>query len=189
MIFASFNDIPPLRYGLIMADPPWSFKNYSKKGERKGAAAQYDCMTLGEIKALPVSHLASDDCILWLWATNPMLDQCFEALKAWGFKFCTAGSWEKVTEKGKQRWGGGYRLRSTNEPYLIGTIGKPLQGSRSIPSSFRALAREHSRKPDLAYKHAEMMAPNAWRLDLFSRQERPGWDCFGNEVGKFEGVE
>jgi N6-adenosine-specific RNA methylase IME4 len=109
-------------------------------------------------------------------------------MEAWGFTFSTAGTWLKTTAKGKMRWGPGYRFRSTNEPILIGTLGKPEIGSRSVPSGFAALAREHSRKPETAYRHAEMMAPKAWRLDLFSRQEREGWDCFGDEIGKFEEV-
>lgn len=186
MIYTKFDQIPRLRYGLIMADPPWAFKNYSKKGEKKAPSSQYECMTLDEIKALPVGHLCGDHCILWLWATNPMLDQALETMRAWGFRFVTAGSWTKSTRTGKMQWGPGYRLRSTNEPYLIGTMGKPLKGSASVPSGFAALAREHSRKPDLAYRHAEMMAPGAWAIDLFSREERPGWDCFGNEIGKFQ---
>lgn len=187
MIYDRFEDIPRLRYGLVMADPPWFFRNYSKKGERKAPSGQYACMTLDEIKALPVGHLAGDHCVLWLWATNPMLDRAFEVMEAWGFTFVTAGTWLKTTRTGKMQWGPGYRLRSTNEPYLIGTMGKPPKGSASVPSGFPALAREHSRKPDLAYRHAEMMAPGAWALDLFSREERPGWDSFGNEIGKFDG--
>lgn len=188
MIYTKFDQIPRLRYGLIMADPPWQFKNYSKKGEKKAPGSQYNCMSLEEIKALQVGHLAGENCILWLWATNPLLNRAIEVLEAWGFAFVTAGTWMKTTRNGKMQWGPGYRLRSTNEPYLIGSIGKPLKGSASVPSGFGALAREHSRKPDLAYRHAEMMAPGAWALDLFSREVRAGWDNFGDEIGKFEGA-
>jgi len=35
----------------------------------------------------------------------------------------------------------------------------------------------------------DLLMPHARRLELFSRQERPGWTVWGNEVGKFEGVE
>lgn len=49
--------------------------------------------------------------------------------------------------------------------------------------------REHSRKPDEAYAAAEAMMPQAMnRADLFSRQVRPGWTAWGDEVGKFEGI-
>ena len=48
-------------FDLIMADPPWRFALRSKKGEAKSADAQYDTMTLEEIKAMPVSALAAEN--------------------------------------------------------------------------------------------------------------------------------
>ena len=80
-----FSPLAPLSYDLIMADPPWRYKNWSAKGEHKNASAHYDCMDLDAIKALPVHQLAAPNCLLWLWATNPMLDQAVDVLKAWGF--------------------------------------------------------------------------------------------------------
>lgn len=49
-----------------------------------------------------------------------------------------------------------------------------------------AAVREHSRKPDEAFTEAERLMPDATRLELFSRQERVGWDVFGDEITKFE---
>jgi len=46
--------------------------------------------------------------------------------------------------------------------------------------------REHSRKPDEAFAAAEALMPSVRRVELFSRQHRPGWDAWGNEAGKFE---
>lgn len=186
MIYSHFDQIPRLRYGFLMIDPPWRFTNYSAKGEKKNPVSQYECMTLDAIKALPIGHIAATDCVMWCWATNPMMPAILDVIGAWGFKFSTMGTWLKTTKTGKMRWGPGYWLRSTNEPYIIATLGKPKIASSSIPSGFAAEAREHSRKPEIAYSYAQMMAPNAWRMDLFSRQEREGWDQFGNEIGKFE---
>ena len=98
--YSEFNQIPPLSYDLIMADPPWSFSNWSEKGEEKNATAQYDCMDLSDIKSMNVGHLAGRDCVLWLWATNPLLPAAFEVMAAWGFGFKTAGHWSK---KDRQR--------------------------------------------------------------------------------------
>ena len=55
-------------------------------------------------------------------------------------------------------------------------------GTRDI---LEKLAREHSRKPEEAYAWAEAYMPGARRIELFSRTRRPGWDCWGNEAGKF----
>jgi N6-adenosine-specific RNA methylase IME4 len=181
-----FGDLVPFSYDIIMIDDPWSFANWSKKGEEKNATAQYDCMSLDDLKNLPVAHLAKPDCVLWMWATNPMLPQAIEVMQARGFTFKTAGHWVKRTKHGKLAFGTGYILRCAGEPFLIGTLGNP-KTARNVRSVIEGLVREHSRKPDEAYQEAERLMPDAMRrADLFSRQARPGWDAWGNEVGRFE---
>jgi N6-adenosine-specific RNA methylase IME4 len=73
-----FDSLVPGGYQTILADPPWYFRNYSKKGELKNPIAHYVCMTLDDIKALPVNQLAAPNCALVLWATWPMLPQALE---------------------------------------------------------------------------------------------------------------
>lgn len=181
-----FDPLQPLSFDLIMVDPPWTFDNWSKAGEKKNAKAKYDCMTLDEIKAMPVSQLARGDCLLWLWATNPMLPQAIDTMKAWGFKYVTAGTWVKQTVKGSRAFGTGYVLRSENEPYLIGAHGNP-RTAKNIRSCVFGPVREHSRKPEEAYEAAEKLAISATRrADVFSRTTRPGWEAWGNEAGKFD---
>lgn len=176
-----FGILRPLSYGLIMADPPWSYDLWSEKGMKKSAMAQYACMSDQDVCDLPVGQLARGDAVLWLWATAPKLDVTFRVMTAWGFKYRTFGTWDKV------RWGTGYIMRSVAEPFLIGTIGKPVFDGRSIPNIIRGGAREHSRKPEQAYEIAERLVPRTCnRLDLFSRASRPGWDAWGNEAGKFD---
>ena len=46
----------------------------------------------------------------------------------------------------------------------------------------REPSTKHSKKPDCAYKMLEDMFPNASKIELFARNERDGWDCFGNEI-------
>lgn len=193
-------------FGLIMADPPWSYEMRSDKGYAKAPEANYQTMPLAEIKALPVEALAARDCVLWLWAVNPQLPQALEVLAAWGFTFKTAGTWLKRSTRGKVSFGTGYILRSSNEPFLIGTRGAPktTRGTRSSvithdarfhgpwedvwPNgtvTIEATAREHSRKPNEAYRACEALMPDVQRLDLFSRTDRDGWTAWGDEAGKF----
>lgn len=195
-----FGDLKQNYYNMIWADPCWQYKNYSAAGEAKNATAHYDCQDLEWIKDLPVSSLAADDCLLWLWATNPMLPEALETMAAWGFKFKTAGTWCKRTKYKKDNFGTGYIFRSSNEPILIGTRGKP-QTTRSVRGTvssgeelsdfgftIEAAIREHSRKPEEAFAAAQALMPNAKRAELFSRQRREGWDVWGNELDKFEGI-
>lgn len=210
MSLSSFIALRPVGgFDLIMADPPWAYAMRSEKGYSKAPEAHYQTMPTAEIAALPVEVLAATDCLLWLWAVNPKLPEALQVMAAWGFTFKTAGTWVKRTTRGKDAFGTGYVLRSSNEPFLIGTRGAPrtTKATRStIPTyddGFHSLAdggdwpsasitiegalREHSRKPDAAYLAAEGLMPTARRLELFSRQSRPGWSVWGNEVGKFEG--
>ena len=180
-----FYNLQPLKYNFIMADPPWQFELFSEKGEQKSAQAHYQCSSLEDIKALPVSHLASGDCLLMLWATWPMLREAIAVMEAWGFTYKTGGDWHKITRNGKQHFGTGYVLRNASEPFLIGTLGNPVT-SKSCRTSIPGVVREHSRKPEEAFAWAEKLMPTAWRLELFSRQQREGWDCWGDEVNKFD---
>lgn len=178
--------LPAGPYDLIMADPPWRFETRSGKGiTPKGAGGQYRTMTLAQIMALPVAELAAPHCLLWLWCTNPMLPQGFEVLRAWGFTYRTAGHWAKLTRHGKLAFGTGYILRCAGEPFLIGARGRPVT-TRAQRSVVMGQAREHSRKPEAAYAAAEKLMPGARRLDLFSRQHRPGWDAWGDQAGLFD---
>lgn len=187
MSLATFASLRPAGgFGLIMADPPWKSEMRSDKGLQKSPEAQYPTMPLDQICALPVESLAAPDCLLWLWARGAQLKPAIAVLEAWGFELKTMGWWAKTTKKGRQSFGTGYVLRNAGEPYLVGTRGAP-KTRKTERDTILGLRREHSRKPDEAYAAAERLMPHVQRLDLFSRQLRPGWICWGNEVGKFEG--
>lgn len=180
-----FAPLEPGAYDMIMADPPWTFENWSKKGiTNKGARGHYRTMSLKDVLRLPVASLAADDCLLWLWCTNPMLPEGLSTLASWGFEFVTAGHWHKRTVHGKTAFGTGYVLRCAGEPFLIGRRGKP-KTERNVRSIVEGPIREHSRKPDEGYQAAERLLPKARRADLFSRERREGWDSWGDEVSKF----
>lgn len=180
-----WGDLEPRAYGLIMIDPPWTFELYSDKGEEKSAQAQYRCMRLADIADLPVRDLSAPDCLLWMWATAPMLPRQLAVMDGWGFRYVTSGVWVKTTVNGKIGFGTGYVLRSAHEHFVIGALGEP-KTTRSVRSVVMGQAREHSRKPDAAYEAAEQLVTGVRRADVFSRQRRPGWDAFGDEIGKFD---
>lgn len=182
-----FGELPMFGFDVIMADPPWSFENWSEAGEVKNAKAQYACMPTADICALPVGHLASGDCWLWLWATHPMLREAMQVMDAWGFRFVTSGVWVKRgATTGKLAFGTGYVLRSCSELFLIGKVGEPQSLDKSTRGVIESPRRQHSRKPDLAYATAERLFGPARRADLFSRQTRHGWTSWGAEATKFD---
>ena len=136
-------------------------------------------MSLPDICALPVADLAAESCVLFLWTTAPCLEQAFEVLRAWGFKYKSSLVWDK------EIMGMGHWVRGQHEHLLIASKGAPpLPPTESVPASvFRERRREHSRKPEASYRIIEAMYPAPPKIELFARQVRPGWDVWGNEVG------
>lgn len=183
-------DVPLFRYGLVMADPPWEFDHWGEPNERS-AGGHYQTMPMDEIMALPVDQLLAPHAFVWLWITPSLAHHADRIMEAWKIKPVTMGFWVKV-QKGdpaKPKMGLGHVLRECGEPYYIGKVGNPQIHDRGIPSVIMERKREHSRKPEGGYTNAERLAPRgAWLLDLFSRQERPGWDRMGNQHDKFEAV-
>lgn len=174
-------------FKFICCDPPWAFSTYSAKGkEKKSAELHYATMTLDDIKALDVAGIADKDCLLWLWATRPMFQEALDTMKAWGFTYKSHGHWVKTTKDGKGlAFGTGYILRDCGEPFIIAKRGKPKVHSRSVRSVIMAPRREHSRKPDEAYRAAELLAGPVPKADLFAREARDGWASWGLEKDKF----
>ena len=183
-----FGSMRPFAYGAMLCDPPWRFSNFSAKGEGKNPVAHYGCMSTADIAAMPVAHLAKPDCALFMWATAPMLPDAIEVMRAWGFTFKSAAAWAKQSSTGTSwAFGTGYVFRSAAEFMLVGTIGKPRVRSRSVRNLIVAPVREHSRKPEDQYEMVEALYDGPY-AEVFSRASRPGWDAFGDEVGKFDEV-
>ncbi len=181
-----FDGLTPLRYRVILADPPWRFRTWGEHNQHKSASKHYRLMTTAEIEALPVNQLAGPDCMLVMWAVQPMLDKALSVMKAWGFRYKTAGSWAKQSSTGeKWAFGTGYLFRCASEFFLVGTIGEPKPRAKNVRNLIVAPVREHSRKPDEMHENLERMFPTDPRCELFARTSRPGWDAWGNETEKF----
>lgn len=183
-------------YGLILIDPPWKYEMRSAAGYAKSPEAHYPTMPIEEICALPVHELAGPDCLIVLWSTWPHLLQAQQAMRSWGFRYVTGGSWTKRTQTGKPTFGPGLIVRTTTEPYLIGTSGSPWTSSKSernfietieeiAEGGFDGLRREHSRKPPQMREMCERLAPYVRRCELFAREPWPGSDVWGNETDKW----
>lgn len=186
-----FDAVPRQHFRCISADPPWRYRTWSETNQHKSASKHYDLMTTEAIAQMPVSDLATDDCVLFLWAINPMLPHALEVMDAWGFKYSTvAFTWAKTTTKTQFTWapkwhiGLGHWTRANTELCLLGTRGKPKRNAKDVRQLLLAPRREHSRKPDEFFSEVQRLVSGPY-LELFSRTDRPGWSTFGNEVGKF----
>lgn len=168
-----------MKYNLIYADPPWKFKTYSSLGQGRSAEAWYDCMSIDDICALAVENMASEDCVLLLWTTDPFLRESFRVIDAWGFTYKTVGFyWIKEPTT----WfGTGYWTRANPEQCLLATRGQPKRLNSDVPKLIISPRREHSRKPDEIYSRIERLCAGPY-IELFARQRMNNWDCLGNEA-------
>ena len=174
-------------YGVILADPPWTWKTWSIKGSAKSASQYYSTMEQGDLIDMPVNSLAASDSVLCLWVLNSMLDRGLELMSAWGFTYKTVGfCWTKTNPSGRGlHMGLGYHTRQNIELCLLGTKGKPKRMSGGVHQVIMSPRREHSRKPDEIYTRIERLVDGAY-LEMFARQRWPGWDQWGDQTDKFE---
>tara|TARA_R100000742_G_C4194706_1_gene25674 strand:- start:57 stop:488 length:432 start_codon:yes stop_codon:yes gene_type:complete len=141
----------------------------------------YPLMELDEIKKMPIKDLAKEKCWIFLWTTQKYLFNAKSVLEHWGFNFLCTGVWEKTFGKSAGMPLFGFRWNA--EFILIGYNKKPdlwIKGKPLIPLCFQAENIRHSQKPDKFYKMIEPLGND--RIDIFARQQKKGWDVWGNEV-------
>lgn len=180
----------PRKYGVIYADPPWSFRNWSAKGTGRNAVSHYDCMDFSKLSALPVAEQAADNCALFLWTTDPLLPRALELIQAWGFEYKTvAFYWVKLNSAAKHDsdyfTGLGYWTRANPEQCLLATRGKPARRAKDVRRLVVEKRREHSRKPDCVRDRIERLVAGPY-LELFARETKAGWSAWGNQVALFD---
>ncbi len=154
-------------------------------GKVQGAAQNhYPTMSDEQLYRLPVSTLAADTSVLFLWCTFPKLPEALKLIKAWGFTFKTvAFVWLKQNKSGNGFFLGlGWWTRSNAEICLLAVRGKPKRKSASVRQLVFAPVEQHSKKPDIVRDRILELMGDLPRIELFARQTAPGWDVWGNEV-------
>ena len=120
----------------------------------------------------------AEDCVLWLWTTNINLHNAFHVLETWGFEYRSCLTWVKP------QMGLGYWLRGKTEHCLLATKGSPKWINTTKTTLLEAPRKEDSRKPDSFYALVDEICSGT-KIDMFSREEREGWDQWGDEIDKF----
>jgi N6-adenosine-specific RNA methylase IME4 len=141
-------------------------------------------LSIEEIKQLRIDLISDENCMLFLWATFPNLQEALSVIKSWGFLYKTLGfSWIKTNKNsGTPFFGIGYYTKSNCEVCLIGVKGKPIKVSNSVSSVILSPREEHSKKPDIVREKIVELCGDINRIELFSRKEVPGWDSFGDQI-------
>jgi len=185
-----------MRYRTIVADPPWavaagrSIGLYEPRADGSQAFGvvdnasrplAYPSMTVAAIKALQVP--AADDAHLYLWTTNGYLPDAFAVARAWGFEYSTTLVWAKNVMGGGL--GGAFGI--STEFCLFCRRGS-LRAHGRVGGTWFNWKRpydergkpKHSAKPREILSLVEEVSTGPY-LEMFARENRPGWDAWGNE--------
>lgn len=183
--------LPDKKYAVVYADPPWHYNGkmqFDKSGNSQNnigwgndifisaATFKYPTLTIDELKKLAVSDITENNCLLFLWSTNPHLAQAIELGQAWGFEYKTvAFVWDKMNHNPGQ-----YTL-SYCELCLLFKKGKIPQprGARNIKQLVQIPRAKHSEKPIEITERIQKMFPTQRKIELFARRKNPGWDYWG----------
>jgi N6-adenosine-specific RNA methylase IME4 len=174
-------EIPTGMYRVIYADPPWRYGN-TQPDYHEVQDDHYPTMTVKEICDLEigdrkVAEIALDDAVLFLWVTSPILEESFEVIKAWGFKYKASFVWDKI----KHNMGHYNSVR--HEFLLICVRGSCQPDQNQLFDSVQSIERtEHSAKPEEFRNIIQTLYPYGTRIELFARKKTAGWEVFGNDI-------
>lgn len=161
------------KYRVIYADPPWNYGDKQDTEKLGGAVKHYTTMTIDELCDLPVP--SEKDAVLFMWVTSPLLEECFEVINAWGFKYKSSFVWDKVAHNM------GHYNSVRHELLLICTKGNCTPDVPKLYDSVVSIERtEHSRKPHEFREMIDTLYPAGERLEMFAREAPVGWDVWGN---------
>jgi N6-adenosine-specific RNA methylase IME4 len=179
-----------MSFDVLMIDPPWPKK---KGGLRKVRPQQsrllgYETMSVADIFALldrEVFSQASEQHTVFLWSVDEFLHAGETEMLSRGYRMHARMVWDKGNGVAPA-----FSLRYSHE--YLSWFYKPkftpvsIESRGKILSVLRESAREHSRKPTVAYQAVESWFPQATKMDVFSREPRAGWSQYGNQCDYFK---
>lgn len=174
------------KYNIIYADPPWKQSKGGKKSVRKNSSGKpldYPTISVQEIKEhlRQATSLTTENSVLFLWTIDKYLFEAQKIAEDLGYKLHARMIWNKVTGIPAA-----FTIRYGHEYLLYMYKGKLLpvdtEERGKIHSVFTEQVKRHSQKPQVAYEIIERLYPHRCRLEMYARNQRNGWDCWGNEA-------
>ena len=191
MIIDLYNTIN--RYDIIYSDPPWPQTKGNIRAVRPNQGKSLDYMTcsLEKIKEI---HSKAFSCLneksnVFMWTIDKYLIETEQMLKELGFVIHARMIWDKGNGVAPA-----FTLRFAHE-YLLWAYrpGHILLPSKEARGRYTTVIREsstvHSHKPVYVYNMLDDMFPAVRKLELFARNQKTGWDSWGNQTEMFKKVE
>lgn len=171
------------KYQTIIIDPPWPAGKIPRDiapNQGFDEKLDYPTMTLEQIKNSKFPF--GDNCHVFLWTTHKYLPIAFDCFEAWNINYICTMVWHKAG--GFQPFG----LPQYNcEFILYGRKGAPkFIDTKDFFCCFAGERREHSRKP-VEFDDIIRRVTDPPRIDIFTRETKPGFKPYGDELDKFNG--
>jgi N6-adenosine-specific RNA methylase IME4 len=172
-------ELPDDKYRVLYADPPWK---YADKGldDYGHAERHYNTMSIDDLCLMGerLKPMVADNAVLFLWVTSPLLADCFEVIRSWGFFYKTSFVWDKV----KHNFGHYNSVR--HELLLVCTRGSCTPDNLKLFDSVQEIERteKHSEKPEQFRSIIDTLYIDGKKLELFSRKQVDNWDVWGDQV-------
>lgn len=153
-----------------------------------GKPLDYPVCSLDEIKEhLKVaSNLTTDHSILFLWTIDKYLFEAERIANELGYKLHARMVWNKVTGIPAA-----FTVRYGHEYLLFMYKGKltpvATEERDKIHTVFTEQVKRHSKKPEEAFNIINRLYPTLEKLELYAREERQGFDCWGNDKNLVDG--
>lgn len=171
-------EFPKGKYKVIYADCPWQYNDKQDISSLGGAEKHYPTMTIQELCDLPVPSITDENAVLFFWVTSPLLEEGFEVIKAWGFKYKASFIWDKVGHNM------GHYNSVRHEFLLICTKGSCTPDNIKLFDSVQSIEKtnKHSQKPNEFRDIIKTLYPNGNAIELFAREQHDGFDVYGNQL-------
>lgn len=176
----------------FMIDPPWPKKKSPIR--TKGTAStfidtdqkqpfHYKTLSVKEIFLLldqKIFSLASPQHVVFVWSIDQFLHESEAQMADRGYRLHARIIWNK-----KSGLAPAFSIQYAHEYLLWFYKPKFIPINQDYRGRFTTIisedSRQHSRKPESAYKMLDKMYPELSKMDVFTRYTRPGWLPFGDQ--------
>lgn len=178
-----------MSYDILMVDPPWPKRKGGLRTARpnQGRNLGYSTLSVPDIFALldaEIFPLAAEHHSVFLWCVDQFMHEAESEMEHRGYRRHARFVWDKTNGVAPA-----FTVRFSHE-YLVwfykpkfAPVATTQRGK--YMTVMREKARQHSRKPDMAYAMIDNLYPAAKKIDVFSRESRLGWDQWGDQTSMF----
>lgn len=180
------------KYGIIYSDPPWAQTKGNLRACRPNQKKELDYPTLNiqEIKDIhkDAFKLLDDKSNVFMWTIDKFLPETEQFMKELGFTLHARMIWDKgngVAPAFTVRFSHEYLLWFYKKGHML----MPVPETRGkYTTVIKEDSTVHSHKPEIVYQMLDDMFPNVKKIELFARNQKREWDCWGNQINMFEEV-